>query len=128
MAGTLTLTQTNDMRQVIKYSCAWTSTAGGAVSANAITLTQPGELIRITFAPGTGGTQPDAAYDVTVVDAEGADVAAGAGANLSNSVAVISTPAQPVYLPKSTTLDVVVANAGNAKTGRVDIYVRGVRQ
>ena len=127
MAGTATLTTTQDDRQVKKYSVAWTSTAGGAVSANAFTLVQPGYLIRATVMPNLAGSQPTDLYDLTLVDAESIDVLNGMGANRSNAAGHIFTFDPPVYMPLNSTLDVVIANAGNAKTGRVDIYVEGQR-
>ena len=127
MAGTATLTTTQDDRQVKKYSVAWTSTAGGAVSGNAITLVQPGFLIRVTVMPNLAGSQPTDLYDLTLLDAESIDVLESRCNNLSNAAGTIWTFDPLKYMPLGSTLDVVIANAGNAKTGRVDIYVQGQR-
>ena len=45
------------------------------------------------FVPGTGSTQPDEGYDITLADATGIDVLAGLGANLSNNKATHVRPA-----------------------------------
>lgn len=127
MAGTATLTTSTASRTVKKYSVAWTSTAGGAVSANDFE-TVPGYIVRVTVVPGTGGTQPTDLYDLTITDADDLDVLGGLGANRSNATGNIFTFDPPVFVPFQGTLDVVIANAGASKTGRVDIFVEGAYQ
>lgn len=121
MAGTLTRTtqDLNRRRQAIRL--AWTSTAGGAVSANSFTPKR-GRLTQVKFVPGAGGVQPTDQYDVTLVDTDGADVLQAEGANLSNATAKVKTFATPVELPPGA-LDLIVANAGNAKQGTVVLWV-----
>ncbi len=121
--GTATLTGptvviNQNGRRLLKYSIAWTSTAGGAVSANTFTPA-PGKLLQIEYIPGGGGTQPSDMYDVTLVDANSVDMLVGGGANLSNAAATIQRLDPPVVLDGTQTLDLVVANAGAAKTGTV---------
>lgn len=126
--GTLTVTsrvygaQANS--RFIEYTAAWTSTAGGAVSANAFAI-RAGRLVSIRFTPGTGGTQPTDLYDVTLVETNGvADLTAGQGANLSNAAAVVVQWDPLLFQDGSRTVDVVVANAGASKTGTVVILVQ----
>jgi hypothetical protein len=128
--GTVTTTHTQigpaGFNNVTRYTSAWTSTAGGAVSGNAITVRR-GFLLQAEFRPGTGGTQPSDQYDLTLVTASGFDVLAGAGGNLSNSTAKIVTLTAPVYLDGEMTLDIVIAAAGASKTGTVVLWVGPAR-
>lgn len=119
--GTLTLTQTF-IRTVARnrdvFKLAWTSDATGAVSGQDKLALPPGaKLVQAKFVPGTGGDQPTNLYDITVKDADGADVLADAGANLSNATAKYSVPAVEVCDEGGKTLDFVVANAGDTKKG-----------
>ncbi len=104
-------------------SIAWTSSAGGAVSGNPFAI-GAGKIQQVAFIPNLAGTQPTDLYDVTMVDGNGGgDYLAGKGANLSNAAASIGVQAAPLSWPMGGTLDLVVANAGNAKTGTVVILV-----
>ncbi len=124
MAGTLTVTRSSVRYGVTKYALAWTSTAGGAVSGNAFAVVA-GELMMVKFVPGSGGTQPTDLYDVTLVDTDSVDVIGGVGANLRNTVSSFATPlfSGPYFHDASQNLDLVVANAGNAKTGTVYLWL-----
>lgn len=119
--GTVTVTTADIGGGITRYTVAWTSTAGGAVSANTFAV-KKGHLIHVKFVPGSGGTQPTDLYDVTLVDADSLDVLNGGAANLSNATPKI-LQADPLLLLNTATLDVVVANAGASKTGTVTIYV-----
>lgn len=122
-AGSVVVTTTRLTVSKVQYSVVWTSDVSGAVSGNAFEVTK-GELQQVEFAPGTGGTQPTDLYDVTLVSGNGNDLLRGSGANLSNTL----TPGftySPRWFHRGGTLDLVVANAGNAKTGTV-IFVMGV--
>lgn len=120
-AGTATVTFATPVPGYATYSIAWTSTAGGAVSANSFTI-RPGRIVQIEFAPGAGGVQPTDLYDVTLVDSRSIDYLAGSGANLSNATSTVVSK-DPALITAGATLDLVVANAGNAKSGTVTIWV-----
>ena len=124
MAGTTVLTQDYKSRTVKVYSIAWTSTAGGAVSGNSFS-TVGGYLVRVTVVPGSGGSAPTDLYDATLVDADNIDVLNATGANLAQATGATFNFDPPLFVPRAGTLDLVIANAGNAKTGRVDIYIDG---
>ncbi|MEX2113320.1 MAG: hypothetical protein WD845_09050 [Pirellulales bacterium] len=149
MAGSLALTSVLPALEKgsRKYSFAWLSDAAGDVSGNytngvgSVTAAPdvwgfPGAIIgtlhRVAFIPDGGGTQPTTLYDVTLLDENAIDVLGGQGANLSNSVASHVCPGVPLKDGTTTgttpiklrdVLQLVVANAGNAKGGTVVLYV-----
>lgn len=125
-AGTATVARANVDGGLTSYTIAWTSSAGGAVSGNAFNV-RKGYLVSIRFVPASGGTQPSDLYDVTLVDSDGVDVLAGGGSDLSNSSASIQQWDPPLYQDGTRTLDLVVANAGNAKTGTVVLLIQQAR-
>lgn len=120
--GTVTVTSTvlSDIHTV-KYNLAWLSDASGAVSGNASTLTA-GYLVQIKFIPDPGGTAPTALYDIVLNDNNGVDFLAGAGANLSATVSTIIRPSAPLLYDATSTLDLVVSNAGVSKGGIVRLW------
>lgn len=135
MAGSVTITAQNQgaslPRVVRKITLAWTSTAGGAVSG---TLTNyiSGIIARVVFVPGSAGSQPSDLYDATLLDENGLDVLAGQGANLSNATTTHILPGVPFKDGTTTStapcwlddkLELQIANAGNAKSGTVILYV-----
>jgi hypothetical protein len=142
MAGSVTVGTYNQYRgparPVEKITLSWTSSAGGAVSGHAFGPVS-GEILRVVFIPGTGGVQPSNSYSVTLTllngDAndDGLDLLAGQGASLANNANTTITPS--VAMKDGTTtstnriavndlLDLVVASAGNAKSGVVILDVR----
>lgn len=122
-AGSVTLTS-RARRSFVSYTIAWTSDSSGAVSSHPVTVPQ-GSLLSIRFIPGSGGTQPTDLYDVTLVETLGVtDLLDGQGANLSNSASTVKQWSPPLFQDGTRTLDLVVANAGNAKTGTVVILVQ----
>jgi hypothetical protein len=122
--GTVTVTTTtlSDIR-CTKYSLAWLSDGSGNVSANPQTF-RPGQLIQIKFIPDGGGTAPTALYDVTLVDANGINYLGGVGADLSATVSTQTRVAAPLIYDATGTLDLVVANAGAAKGGTVQLWIQ----
>lgn len=128
-AGTLTVAATTVSPALTRYALTWVSTAGGAVSANLFDV-RPGELVQVKFVPNSGGTQPTDLYDVTLVDENSVDLLAGGGANLSNATSTIKVPsfgATTLYRyvhDGLQRLDLVVANAGNAKGGTIYLWIR----
>jgi hypothetical protein len=136
MAGSLTQSNVYDPtvpRAIVnRIALAWTSDASGNVSGNP-TTTIFGTILKVEFVPGTGGSAPTALYDVTLLNLSGLDVLAGQGADLSATVANAVCPGVP-FKDGTTTgtvpcvvaeiLSLVVANAGNLKSGTVVLYVR----
>lgn len=128
MPGSITASECRS-RTVRSVSLAWVSSAAGAVSG----IQSPqisGEILRVVFAPGAGGVQPTNLYDVTLLDQDGFDVLAGLGANRSNANKEQVTPltgdgtTTNQRIAVDGTLELQVANAGNAKEGSVTVYFR----
>lgn len=123
-SGTVTVTRSNvSPLKVYRITIRWTSTAGGAVNTNPISIPH-GQLLQVKFQPDAGGTQPTDLYDVTLVDDNGLDYLSGRGANLSNATPIMFQWDPPVMWHTSQSLDLVVTNAGNAKRGTVTLWVR----
>lgn len=134
MAGSIAVSTFDLGSKITRYSIAWTSDASGSVSGNTFNL-KMGTLLTVEFTPGAGGVQPDALYDVDLLDAEGTtlfDDGAGnsIGNNLSNVVSTNHVPLQGltgVTLYRrwhhGGTVQPTVAAAGNAKQGTIDVYV-----
>lgn len=131
--GTVTLTDRGSVgRPVVHLD--WLCSSGGVVAA--VLNDVKGVIERVTFVPDAGGTQPSAAYDVTLTDIEGIDVLAGLGGNLSQSAAssvvpqILNTVGTPTNtyaighkIAVSGALTLAIANAGNAKGGIIVIYL-----
>lgn len=137
MAGSVAVTTSEVAGSggIKKYSMDWTSDASGNVSGNSFQV-GPGTIVAVTFVPDSGGTQPTDLYDVTFVcsthninvfdDGAGTSI----GANLSNSTATHKVPfvggGSVTYVRQwlhGGTYDLVIAAAGNAKGGIVDLYI-----
>lgn len=114
-AGSTTVSASNRV-----YTVQWTSDGSGAVSAHTFTIRR-GTIAQVKVIPGSGGVQPTDMYDVTVLDANGIDILAGNGMNLSNAAAALLIDID--VLTEESPFDVVVANAGAAKQGTVMIWL-----
>lgn len=130
--GTVTVVRTRIFGEFVinQYALSWTSSAGGAVSANPFSVV-PGDILRVQCVPGSGGTQPTDLYDMKLTDIYGFDIVDGQGSDLRNVVPDAGDPGNmqfttPYYFPGSTshTLDLVIANAGNAKNGVCTLWIR----
>jgi len=89
-----------------------------------------GRVEQVTFIPASGDVTPSADYDVQILDEWGRDVLFGCGANLSASAAAFdnimvpySNDGEKVNLI-NTSLNLVVANAGDSKEGTVILLLR----
>ena len=124
---TMSVTATERVRE--EYGGRWQKVSFAFVSAAAGTASgvsskrYTGEVVRAVFIPGTSGDQPTNAFDVTVTDADGYDILAGQGADISNAATttVVASLGAVVY----DVLTLNVTNAGDTKTGTVIVYVRG---
>lgn len=121
--GTITVTTSKD-GPLSKYSCAWTSdAAAGNVTECPVTL-MAGRIVQVIMTPGA--TTPSDDYDVTLTQASGEDdLLGGGGADCSNSLTKavgLDRTNLPVWIPSGIYWPTVV-NAGNSKTGTIDIYM-----
>jgi hypothetical protein len=119
-AGTVTVTE-ETFGTVKKITFAWTSTAGGAADAPTV-ATFSGKIEALVTIPDAVDA-PTTLYDVTVTDADGVDVLAGAGANRS-ATATELVLASLLGIVANDLLTVNITNAGAAKKGRVIVYSR----
>lgn len=124
-AGTVTVTSAdvdsgNRAHVYRQYTVAWTSTSGGAVSGNPFSVAA-GRLTSIRFIPGA--STPTNLYDVTLTDGQVVDLLVGQGADCLSASSVLKVWDPPLFQDGTRTLDVVVANAGDTKTGTVVILV-----
>lgn len=123
VAGTLTeVSRTNRSpgTPVQKVRLTWTSDASGVVTERAVTGLS-GRITRIVTNPTDGPTDD---YDVTVLDEDGIDLLGGAGGNrdtTNTEGATVTTP-----LDFSGTIYPTIANAGNAKSGAITLYISRV--
>ncbi len=125
MAGSITTT-VSKKNSLVKYKMDWLSDASGDVDVDAIPMIQ-GEIQSVHYFPDAGGTQPSDNYDLTMTDSYGVDILTGTGANLSQTTDTYAVPALSTYFKvviEAGSYDLVIANAGNAKGGIVEVIVR----
>jgi len=141
--ATLTVAMSNefgDMSDPNKVILDWLSTDLGVVSiaicstyitAQGVFKPHPkklqGFLRSIETIPGLLGdkttTVPTTLYDITLLDPYGYDISGGILADRSASVAEKEVPTEDLYIDSELTL--TIANAGNAKTGRIILEIGG---
>ena len=127
MAGSITTSVSKD-GSLVKYKMDWLSDASGDVDVDAIAMVQ-GEIQSVHYFPDAGGTQPSDNYDLTMADTYGVDILTGTGSNLSQTTDTYAVPALSTYFKvviEAGSYDLVIANAGNAKGGIVEVLVREI--
>lgn len=107
--------------QKIKWT--WTSDSNGDVAATASTYQYNGMLMKLITIPGDSDLAPTAAYDVYVYDADSLDVLCGLGVDRSATATEYKASTDGLGFVKSSTLSLVVDNAGEANTGTVVLYI-----
>lgn len=116
---------------IVTHTFDWVSDASGDATLPS-QVPVSGAIARVVFVPSASDA-PSANYDVTLTDADGIDVLAGQGADLSETDASHVCPGVP--LTDGTTTSVLltvvdsiltlnVSNAGDTKAGKVVVYVR----
>lgn len=121
--GTCTVVSTASSNSA-RYIVTCVTDASGATSANPFSMRTEGRLIQAKVQPGSGAAQPSDLFDLTIVDAAATDLLDGQGANLSNATGEYLLGDPPVFVDYRSTLDIVLANGGNAKTVVVTLWVR----
>jgi len=110
---------------ISKVTLDWQSDSSGDCDQTT-TKSFSGKIVRVVFIPDSGGTQPTDQYDIDVKDDTGLDVLISVGDNLSNTTTTQTCPVISTYFPlviANTTLNLVVANAGDTKGGQVILYI-----
>jgi len=142
--GTMTQTKTV-MGGTDVYSIAWVSGTDG-VAVNSVGIVIYGEIKKAIFDPAASSLAPSDDYDVTLKDANGADLLFGLGANhdtANTEVIVFVDPSSVVFstttlvqavntlnkfypwrAPTSGSHTLTVTNSGSANGGTVKIYVK----
>ncbi len=121
--GTVTVTSSTSVTAgITTYTLAWTSNAAGAVSGNPFTVKR-GYIVSAKIVP-SAVTAPTDLYDVTLIDANSVDILNSLAADQSTSLGRYFLFDPPLYLDGTQQLDLVIANAGNAKLGTVTLWVR----
>lgn len=122
-AGSITFTVAPaQLRGLYRLELDWTSDASGDVSS--VTTNISGYLLRVTFIPDSGDTQPSDLYDVELQDSDDIDLLNGAGADLSQTTSttlapIIAGDSLPVVMGE---IELIVSNSGAANGGTVVLY------
>jgi len=134
MAGSIVVTTTEISHNTLRYRVGWTSDASGNVNGDTFSMAV-GTIIAVEFTPGTGGLVPSSLYDVDLLDAQNVtmfDDGSGTsiGSNLSatdssHKVPLVGLVGVTIYRRwhHGGAVQPTVANAGNAKSGTIDIYL-----
>lgn len=112
MAGTMTFTETERDRNPAQIKVAWVSATGGNADGTT-TYQYTGALI--DFVAIHDGTDPSTGYDVTIKDANGADILNGLGANIVSSAEWHKTYKDGLGAVVNSKLTVDITNAGETK-------------
>jgi len=101
----------------------WTSddTTGSVTSAPS-NATLDGEIIELATDPRTPAPTDD--YDVAILDSNGLDVLAGAGANRDTANTEYKVDKNTLGAVSASKLTLQVTNAGNSTQGTVYLYIR----
>ena len=104
----------------------WVSDSSGDVSGVGVSPKLSGYIVGIETIPGLNGNLtdnlPTDQYDITLDDPYDYDLAGGSLANRSASVAEKRVPSQPIPIDSEITLE--ISAAGNAKKGRILVYIK----
>lgn len=132
MTGTVTGTKAgglNGKRYVIDWKCDASGNVSAYLDTDLSLSLLTGEIAFIETAPGENGDLttdlPTNLYDITLLDDSEYDWAGGILANRSGTAAEKVIPASTLVVIQQR-IKLVVANAGNAKRGRLIIGVRGL--
>ncbi|MGD9889705.1 MAG: hypothetical protein AB7R89_25720 [Dehalococcoidia bacterium] len=122
-AGVVTITEAEDGLRVKRIKFEWTSgTDGEAGTASGETTVPYGGKVERLITDPDGTDAPTDNYDIEILDEDGYDVLAGAGANrdTANTEQVL---ASSLGIVAWSTLTLNVTNAGSAKSGVVYLYI-----
>lgn len=123
MASSVTVTEESDGKGIARVEFAWTSHTDGVVTGVATDKQYTGKVIALITDPAAAGAAPTDDYDITVTDADGYDVLAGAGANrdTANTETVLSASLGVVF---RSTLTFAASGAGSSKQGVAVLFIQ----
>jgi len=107
--------------QVIKWT--WTSDSNGDAGPTATTAKFNAMALKLITIPGDSDLAPTAAYDITILDANGLDILCGLGADRSATDTEYKAYTDGMGYVKSSTLSLVVDAAGELNTGTVYLFL-----
>ncbi len=116
----VTITETR-IGTVKKVKFVIVSAADGS-AAGTTTYTYDGEVLRFVAVPDAAPTQPTNLFDVALNDADGYDILAGQGANLSN--AAPTTVVASMGAIATNTITLAASNMGAATGATLYLYIR----
>lgn len=122
--GTVTVSE-ETFGTVKKITFEWLSENGGGDGGKATKTTTnayTGEIIRVVTDPGSA--TPTDNYTVIVTDEDGADVLMGACVGNRDEANTEQVLASSLGCVANDKLSLSVSGAGNAKTGKVYLYIR----
>lgn len=121
MADAVVVTTEETFGPVKKIKFVITSATDGSATATT-TNAFSGEVLRFVSVPGAGGDQPTAAFDIAVNDADGYNILAGQGADLSN--AATTTVVVNMGCVANDLLSLAATNMGDQNKATVYVYIR----
>ena len=106
-----------------KFKWTWTSDSNGDAGPTSSTSQFNGIIWKLITIPGDSDLAPTAAYDITILDADGIDVLCGVGADRSATATEYKSNSDGMGCVKSSALRLVVDAAGELNEGTVVLYV-----
>jgi len=129
-AVVITPTETTEDQRLRKIIWDWLSTDAGAVVDTRTVGEDPrtvddynGVLLRVEWIPDSGGTAPTTLYDTYLYNEDGVDVLNGMGVDRSATATESKNFSDGLGCVVNSKLRLVVANAGDAKGGKLIAYV-----
>jgi hypothetical protein len=107
--------------RISKLKAVVVSAADGSASGTSSRV-YTGEVVRFVVIPAAGGSQPTTLFDVALNDADGYDILAGQGANLSN--AAPTTVVASMGAIAGDPIAVAASGMGDTKTATLILYVK----
>ena len=120
MAASVTFTERTHT-SVKRAKIVVVSAADGSASGTSSAI-YDGAVLRFVAVPDAAATQPTNLFDVTITDADGYDVLAGQGANLSNAAPTTVVASMGAVAGDKLTCN--VTNAGDTKGVTFYLYIR----
>jgi len=122
MTMSCTITQTRST-SVKKIKMVVVSASNGTASGTT-TYKYDGEVLRFVAVPAAAADQPTDQFDILLNDADGLDVLAGKGANLSNAASTTKVDTDGLGAVANSAITLAATNMGDTKTVTLYLYIR----